>query len=222
MATTIVHPREVPPLEHGIVQGWAEMPTTIVSDVCGGRLLVDPSIRPLRPLGGPRMVGPAVTAWCEPADIGAAIQAIERAKAGDVVVIDAGGNLQTAVVGEHLCGVARRRGVAGLVANGAVRDVATLAAWEDFPVFALGRSARGPVSVERGSVNDRIVCGGVPVRPHDLVLGDDDGVVVIPREEVEQWLSRARRKLALEQEWARRLSAGESMLTVFGIPEAGE
>jgi 4-hydroxy-4-methyl-2-oxoglutarate aldolase len=214
MPTRRFRPNETPPLEDGLLRGWAEIPTTIASDVSGGRLLVDPNIRPL---GHARLLGPAVTAWCEPGDIGAAIQAIEIARDGQVVVIDAGGNLQTAVVGEHLCGVARRRGVAGLVANGAVRDVAALASWRDFPVFALGRTARGPVSVERGTVNDSIVCGGVPVRPGDLVLGDEDGLVVIPREEAGQWLTKAREKLALEREWDRRLSAGESMLDVFGI-----
>jgi regulator of RNase E activity RraA len=210
-------PGEPLPLGSDILRGWAEIPTTIASDVSGGRLLLDPEIRPLRPLGSARLLGPAATAWCEPADIGAAIQVIEAAKPGDVVVIDAGASLQTAVVGEHLCGVARRKGIAGLVANGAVRDVATLAGWPDFPVFALGHTARGPVSVERGAVNDSIVCGGVLIRPHDLVLGDDDGVIVIPREQAELLLAKARDKLALEGEWDRRLSAGESMLDVFGI-----
>jgi regulator of RNase E activity RraA len=170
----MLRPAEAVPLDNDVLRGWSEIPTTIASDVSGGRLLLDPGIRPLRPLVGTRLLGPAVTAWCEPADIGAAIHAIEAAGPGDVVVIDAGGSLQTAVVGEHLCGVARRRGVAGLIANAAVRDVAALAAWPNFPVFALGATARGPVSVERGTVNDRIVCGGVAVNPHDLVLADDE------------------------------------------------
>jgi len=60
----------------------------------------------------------------------------------------------------------------------------------------------------------------VPVRPHDLVLGDDDGLIVIPREEAEHWLTKAREKLALEQQWDRQLSAGDSMPKVFGILEA--
>ncbi|HEX2727663.1 MAG TPA: RraA family protein [Beijerinckiaceae bacterium] len=217
MPTRMLRPAEVLPLGDEVLRGWAGIPTTIASDVCGGRLLLDPGIRPLRALGGSRLFGPAMTAWCEPADIGAAIHAIEIAQPGDIIVIDAGASLQTAVVGEHLCGVARRRGVAGLVAHAAVRDVATLAAWPDFPVFALGQTARGPVSVERGAVNDTIICGGVVVRPHDLVLADDDGVIVIPREEAEPLLAKARDKLALEQEWDRRLSAGESMLDVFGL-----
>jgi len=219
MPTRMFQPIEALPLPEAVFRGWAEIPTTIASDVSGGRLLMDPNIRPLRPLGGTRFLGPAVTAWCEPGDIGAAIYAIEHAKPGSVVVIDAGANLQTAIVGEHLCGVARRRGIAGLIANGAVRDIAALAAWPDFPVFALGHTARGPVSFERGAVNDSIVCGGVSVRPDDLVLGDDDGLVVIPRDEAEQWLTKAREKLSLEQEWDRRLSAGESMFKVFGVSE---
>lgn len=220
MTTQVLRPAEALPLGDGIFEAWAQIPTTIASDVSGGRLLMDPNLRPVRPLGSARLLGPAVTARCEPGDIGAAFHVIEHAKAGDVVVIDAGASLQTAVVGEHLCGVARRRGLAGLIANGAVRDVAALAAWMDFPVFALGRTARGPVSIERGAVNGNIVCGGVPVRPHDLVLGDDDGLIVIPREEAEHWLAKAREKLALEQQWDRQLSAGDSMLKVFGILDA--
>jgi 4-hydroxy-4-methyl-2-oxoglutarate aldolase len=180
---------------------------------------MDSAIRPWRPLGGARLLGEAVTAWCEPGDIGAAIHGIENAGAGNVIVIDAGADLRTAVVGEHLCGVARRRGVAGLVANGAVRDGATLAAWPDFPVFALGRTARGPVSVERGTVNDHIVCGGVPVtsRPRswrrrrlDRDPAGGGGAVACP----------SRERHTLEQGWDERLSTGESMLEVFGIAEA--
>jgi 4-hydroxy-4-methyl-2-oxoglutarate aldolase len=171
MAIRVFRPPEALPIADETLQGWAEIPTTIACDASGGRLLMDPNIRPLRPLGSARLLGPAVTAWCEPGDIGAAIYAIESAKAGDVIVIDAGASLQTAVVGEHLCGVARHKGLAGLIANGAIRDVAVLAAWPDFPVFALGRTARGPVSFERGTVNDRIVCGGCQSGPTTSSLG---------------------------------------------------
>ncbi len=217
MPTTMIDPGAPGPLEDGVLSGLAAIPTTILSDASAGRLLMDPNVRALRQLGNARLCGPAVTAWCEPADIGAALHAISRAKPGDVLVIDAGGSLQSAVVGEHLCGVARRNGVAGLVANGAVRDVATLAEWADFPVFAVGRTARGPVSVERGTVNGPIVCGGLRVNPFDIIVGDDDGVVVIPRADAAHWLSRARDRLAVEQEWDRRLTGGETLLEVFGL-----
>src|SRR5215218_7691080 len=131
------------------------------------------------------LFGPAVTAWCEPGDIGAALHAVALAGAGDVIVIDAGGCLQSAVVGEHLCGAARRNGAAGMIVNGAVRDIGPIAAWPDFPVFTLGNTARGPVSIERGTVGAAIVCGGIRVEPHDLILADDDGVVAIARAEAD-------------------------------------
>jgi len=220
MPTRIARPPNPVSLSRKLLAGWAGVPTTIVSDVSRGRLLLDLRMRSLRPFAGARrLLGPAVTAWCEPGDIGAALYAVALAKAGDVIVIDAGGCLQTAVVGEHLCGSARRKGVAGLVANGAVRDVGAMSAWPDFPVFTLGVTARGPISIEHGVVNEAIVCGGVPVRPGDLILGEDDGVVAIPREEAAGWLAEARAKIALEEEWDRRLSAGESTLRVFGLPE---
>jgi 4-hydroxy-4-methyl-2-oxoglutarate aldolase len=220
MPTRVAKPPSPAPLSREILDGLAGMPTTILSDVSRGSLLMDPKIRPLRPFaGGKRLFGPAVTVWCEPADIGAALYAVALAKPGDVIVIDAGGCLQTAVVGEHVCGAARRKGVAGVIANAAVRDVGPMSAWADFPVFALGITARGPISIEHGSVNEPIVCGGVPVRPGDLILGDDDGMVAIPREEAERRLKEARTKMELEEEWDRRLSAGESTLQVFGLPE---
>jgi 4-hydroxy-4-methyl-2-oxoglutarate aldolase len=219
MPTRVSRPPPPAPVTHEVFEAWPGIPTTIASDVSRGRLLMDPKLRPLRAFAGAkRLFGPAVTAWCEPGDIGAALYAVALAKAGDVIVIDAGGCLQSAVVGEHLCGAARRKGVAGLVANGAVRDVGAMSAWPDFPVFTLGVTARGPISIKHGAVNEPIVCGEVPVRPGDLILGDDDGVVAIPREEAARWLAEARAKLALEAEWDRRLSAGESTLEVFGLP----
>jgi 4-hydroxy-4-methyl-2-oxoglutarate aldolase len=220
MPTRVSRPSPAP-LAADFLEGWAEIPTAVASDVSRGRLLVDPRIRPLRPFaGGKRLVGPALTAWCEPGDIGAALHAVALAKAGDVIVIDGDGYLQSALVGEHVCGSARLKGVAGMIVNGAVRDVGALASWPDFPVFALGATARGPISIEHGSVNEPVVCGGVPVRPHDIVLGDDDGVIIVPREEAESWLEKARGKVALEAEWDRRLSAGESTVQVFNPPEA--
>ena len=221
MPTEVFRPPEPPPLPEAVLSGWAAIPTTIASDVSRGRLLLDPRIRPLRPLhGGPRLVGPAVTAWCEPGDIGAALHAVALARGGDVIVIDAGGCLQSAVVGEHLCGAARRNGAAGMIVNGAVRDIGPIAAWPDFPVFTLGNTARGPVSIERGTVGAAIVCGGIRVEPHDLILADDDGVVAIPRAEAVSWLEAAQAKVRVEEEWDRRLSAGETTLQVFGPPAA--
>jgi RraA family protein len=221
MATRVHHP-DLVALAEGLVERWAGVPVTIAADLFKGRTLVDPAIRPLRLLAGGarRLAGPAVTARCEPADYGPVHHAIAVARAGDVVVVDAGGRLDAAMIGELLSGAARRKGVAGVVVDGAVRDVGTLASWPDFPVFARGSTARGPSSMERGEVNGPVTVGGVRVEPGDLILGDDDGLVVIPRGEAAGAIGAALAMVAAEAGWVARLAAGETTLEVFKVPAA--
>jgi len=218
---TRVHRPATSPLAAEAIKAWAGVPTTIVADLFRGRVLVDSAIRPVRPFGeGARLVGRAVTAWCEPADYGPVHHAIAVAGVGEVIAVAAGGRLDAAMIGELLCGAARRKGVAGVVVDGAVRDLATLAAWPDFPVFRRGSTARGPSSMERGSVGEPVVLGGVPIAPGDLVLGDDDGLVVIPQAEVESRLPAALAMVRAEEGWEARLRRGESTLEVFTVPPA--
>jgi regulator of RNase E activity RraA len=173
------------------LQSWAGVPVTILSDVTSGRLIADPRIRPLRPFPlGKRMIGPAVTAWCERADFGPVLHAIDIAVQGDVIV------------------------------NGAVRDIDTIASWADFPVCCLGNTARGPLSKERGTVNDAIVFGGIPARPGDIVLGDNDGLAIIPAESAEAVLAHAQERVRAEERWAAELSSGRKLVDVFSVPEA--
>jgi regulator of RNase E activity RraA len=208
-------------LAEGLVERWAGVPVTVATDLFQGRTLVDPALRPLRPFAGARrLIGPAVTAVCEPRDYGPVHHAIAVAGAGEVVVVDAGGRLDAAMIGELLSGAARRKGIAGVVVDGAVRDVGTLASWPDFPVFGRGISARGPSSMERGEVNGAVTIGGVRVEPGTLVLGDDDGLVVIPRREAAARIEAALAMVAAEAGWEARLAAGESTLEVFQVPGA--
>ena len=200
---------------------WRGIPVTVLSDVTGGRVVVDPRIRPLRPFPlGRRLAGQAVTAWCERSDFGPMLHAIDIAGEGDVVTVDAGGCLQTAYVGEILCGLARRKKIAGLVVNGAVRDIDTIASWDDFPVYSLGNTARGPLSKERGTVNGPIVFGGVATKPGDIVLGDNDGLAVIPLEEADALLAVAEERVRMEEQWIAQLATGRTLVDVFSVPEA--
>ncbi|PSJ53765.1 RraA family protein [Mesorhizobium soli] len=218
---TKIHSTRPNSVAHDVLQGWAAVPVTILSDVTSGRLLTDSRIRPLRPFElGTRMFGQAVTAWCERADFGPSLHAIDIAGEGDIVVIDAGGSIDTAYVGELLCGAARRKKIAGLIVNGAVRDIDTIANWPDFPVYCLGTTARGPLSKERGFVNGPIVFGGVPVRPGDVVLGDNDGLAIVPAEEAEALLALALERVRLEEQWAAELAEGRTLLDVFSVPDA--
>jgi 4-hydroxy-4-methyl-2-oxoglutarate aldolase len=197
------------------------VPTTVAADLLRGRTLVDPAIRPPRPFaGGGRPAGPAVTAWRGYADHGAVHYAITAAGAGDVIVVAEGGRTDAAMIGELLSGAARLKGVAGVVVDGAVRDVGTLASWPDFPVFSRGCTARGPSSMERGAVNDTVIFGGARVSPGDLVLGDDDGLVVVPREKAAERLAAALAMVRAEEGWEARLAKGESTLEVFAVPAA--
>lgn len=218
---TRVRQRSHSALHQGLVEAWAGVPVTIAADLFRGRTLVDPVIRPQRRFAaGRRLVGRAVTALCEPADYGPVHHAIAVAGAGDVVVVDAGGRRDAAMIGELLSGAARRKGIAGVVVDGPVRDIGALASWPDFPVFSRGHTARGPSSMERGELNGAVVIGGVGVEPGDLVLGDDDGLVVIPRGEAAGQLAAALAMVAAEAAWEARLATGESTLAVFGVPGA--
>ena len=222
MPTRVHSPGASPALDRRTLAAWAGVPTTIAADLFRGRVLADPAIRPLRPFaGGKRLAGGAVTAWCEPADYGPVHHAIAAAGPGDVVVVDAGGRPDAAMIGELLSGAARLKGIAGIVVDGPVRDIGTLASWPDFPVFSRGHTARGPSSMDRGSVNEPIAFAGVRVEPGDLVLGDDDGLVVIPRNEATgERLAAALAMVRAEEGWEAQLARGETTLEVFKVPAA--
>lgn len=220
MPTQVYRP-STRPLAAELVSRWAEVPASVAADAFGGRTLVDPALRPLRPFApGKRLAGSAVTAFCDGTDYGAVHHAIAVAQAGDVIVVEAGGRDNPAVIGELLGGAARLKGIAGVVVNGAIRDSARLREWPDFAVFTRHVNPRGPSSMDRGTVNDVIAFAGARVAPHDVILGDDDGLVVIPREEAEARLEAALARVSAEQGWERELSTGRTTLDVFAVPGA--
>lgn len=217
---TSIHPASRIALDEALLARWHQVPTTIVADVLGGNTVIDPRIRPLARLGdGVRLLGRAVTARCTPPDFGAVLHAITVAGAGDVIAIAADGNLQFAMLGELLGGSARSKGVAGVICDGAVRDIGTLAGWRDFPVFALGNTVRGPSSKAHGSVNEAVELGGVRIEPGDIVIGDDDGLVVLTPLEAVSALKDVEARMSAEQDWEKALASGRTVLEVFAVPE---
>jgi regulator of RNase E activity RraA len=198
---------------------WRSIPVSIAVDLARDIGQIDPAIRPLRPPGQqPPLFGRAVTALCEPPDFGAVLRALDVIGPGDVLVIAAGGVREFAMIGEILSGHLRRRGAAGLVCDGAVRDVATLAAFDDFSVYTRWITPRGPTGAALGSVNVPVIVGGARVAPGDLILGDDDGLVALSPENVRGRLAAAQAKVAKEAEWIAGLEAGRSVKDVFGLP----
>jgi len=182
-------------------------PTALLSDAAGGRVALPARIKPIWPLA--TLAGPAYTVRVAPGEHHAVRAAALAAGAGEVLVIDGGGETEWALWGDILARVALERGVAGLVVDGAVRDAAEIEQL-GFPVFAAAVTPSGPRGKELpGEHGVELTCGQVRVAPGDIVYGDRDGVVVIPRAEHEQVLAAAERRQAAEAELLRELlSAG--------------
>lgn len=217
MAVTI-NTRKVATSDAALLKRWAAVPAAIIADVSKGAALVDPAIRPLRPAGQqPRLMGRAVTAICAPPDFGAVLASLDDVQPGDVLVIDARGFRTHAMIGEILGGFLRRRGAAGIVCDGAVRDVRELAGWDDFAVFARHVSPAGPTGWGQGSVNDVAQIGGKAISPGDLIIGDDDGLVALTPEMIRTLIEPAEAKMALEVKWQDSLASGQSVKETFGL-----
>jgi regulator of RNase E activity RraA len=218
--TVTVHSVPSPLLTAEEIEPWRAVPVAMAVDLAPDHQ-IDPQIRPLSPPGKqPRLFGRAVTAQCEPPDFGAVLHALERAGPGDVLVISAAGNAQPAMIGEILSGHLRNRGCAGVVCDGAVRDVATLAGWTDFSVFSRWVTPRGPTGAVRGAIHVPVTIGGRLVTPGDLVIGDDDGLVALSPATVRSRIRDAEAKLVLEAEWIAGLAGGRSVMETFGLSPA--
>lgn len=203
------------------IERWAPIPVAVAVDLGREAGQIDPAIRPLRPAGlQPRLFGLAVTVRCESPDFGAVLHALDLIQAGQVLVIDAAGHRDTAMIGDILSGHLRGKGVAGLVCDGAVRDTGTLAGWTDFPVFSRWITPRGPTGADRGAVNLPVVIGGCLVSPGDLVIGDDDGLVALSPVVVRTRIADAEAKLNRETGWIGALAAGTPATEVFGLAPA--
>ncbi|MEH7414920.1 RraA family protein [Neobacillus drentensis] len=179
-----------------IVKAFSEIPTSIISDCMEKMFAMDSKIRPFHPK--PMMAGHAITIHCPPGDNLVLQKAIELAEPGDVLIMNTGGNTSQAPVGEIVVSNSIRRGVVGLVIDGAIRDSDILPTLS-IPVFAKGVTHRGCYKDGPGEINVTIACGGVVVRPGDLVVGDSDGVVIVPHEEAEGLLPKLLKMVEKEE-----------------------
>lgn len=164
----------------------------------------------LRPYHRPvaqTMAGTAVTARSRGGDNLTYLRALEFCRPGDVLVIDAGGDLNNAVVGGILSFYAASIGVAGVVIDGAIRDVAEIRERE-FPVYARGVTHRGPYKDGPGEINVPVSVDGMVVSPGDIVVGDQDGLLAIPQDGALQLIEKARAVLEAEAETVRAMKEG--------------
>jgi 4-hydroxy-4-methyl-2-oxoglutarate aldolase len=180
-------PRPAPEL----VKGFQELPTTAISDIIDLSSVMRYAIHALWPEIS-RIAGPAFTVRTAHHDNLMLHAAIYRAEPGDVIVVEAGDDAM-AVAGGNVCAIAQKRGVAGFVVDGVIRDIGESRAG-GFPLFARGRSPIPAAKEGPGEINHPIRCGGVVVHPGDIVVADEEGIVVVPLARAAEVLKKAQAK----------------------------
>jgi RraA family protein len=188
-----------------LVAELAKMVTPHLSDSMERLYAGGHQLRPMHREG--KLAGPAFTVRTAAGDNLLVHKALDTAQRGDVVVVDAGGWLDNAIIGELMAARAKQRGIAGIVIWGAIRDSAEIGAGS-YPVYAAGVTHRGPYKNGPGEINVPVVIGGMPVNPGDITVGDADGLVAVPQDQAERVLASAKSILEKETASIKQIAAG--------------
>ena len=181
------------------------VPVAIVSDTLSRLFSASANLRPMH--NGHPMVGPALTVKTRPGDNLMIHKAIQLAGPGDVLVVDGGGDLTNALIGEIMTSAAHAKGIVGMVIYGSVRDAGYLKT-QDFGVFACGVTHRGPYKDGPGEINVPVAFGGMVIHPGDLVLGDEDGVLCVPIDQAPALLKATQERVVQETAMLEQIRAG--------------
>lgn len=209
----------------GLVDAFRGLPVANISDCMTRMTAGGPRLRPMHKGGA--LAGPALTVKCRPGDNLMIHKALTMALPGDVIVVDAGGDLTNALFGEIMVATAVKIGVAGVVLNGAVRDSEEIGQG-NFPLYAAGVTHRGPYKDGPGEINVPIAIDGMVIHPGDLIVGDADGLLCIPFDDAEQVLAATHQKMEAERKMLADIAAGQldtawidaTLKRIGGNPEA--
>lgn len=205
VTTTIERPRKE------LIDKFRGLSAATVHEASGRKGAVDCDIKPITK--GVRICGPAFTVQCHPGDNLMLHKALEKTQPGDVVVTSVGGHYEAGYWGALMATSALARSLGGLAIDGCVRDSAEIIDM-GFPVFCRGFCIRGTAKAILGLINYPTLFGGVLVNPGDLILGDDDGIVVIGRDECEPVLEQTLKRIDSEKEKSAQLRKGISSVEI--------
>jgi regulator of RNase E activity RraA len=191
-----------------VVRGLGEFATPDISDLMNRLYTMEAAIHNVTD-PALRVLGAATTVKVYPGDNLMVHKTLDVAKPGDVVVVDAGSTVMNAVLGDLISTKARHRGIAGFVVDGLVRDIEAIRALGDLPVFARGVTPIGPLHRGPGEINYAISAGGIVVHPGDVIVGDINGVVVVPRELAPTLLEDLRARADREAAYIESVAKGD-------------
>lgn len=200
--------REIDRPDPEVVAGFAAFETPAISDLMNRLYTMEPAVRNLT---SPELhvLGPACTVKVYPGDNLMVHKSLDIARTGDVVVVDTSASTATAVLGDLISTKARHRGIAGFVVDGLIRDLPGIQDLGDFPVFARGVTPIGPLHRGPGEINHPISAGGIVIHPGDLIMGDPNGVVVVPRDIADHILERMVSRAATEATYTDAVARGD-------------
>jgi 4-hydroxy-4-methyl-2-oxoglutarate aldolase len=198
------------------IQALRDFGSATVYEAQGAKGALDSGMKPIDP--GMRLAGPAFTVDTRPADNLMLHYAMLKAKPGDVLVVDAKGFVEAGVWGDVFTEQAIKIGLAGLVINGAVRDAAAITRM-GFPVFCRALSIKGTGKNQPGRVNVPIHIGEVQINPGDIIIGDRDGLVVVPKGEVEVAIKNSLAREEKENRFREQIRNGASTVELLGLGE---
>lgn len=197
-----------------LYQALRELGAATVYEAQGAKGALDSGLKPLD--AASRIAGPALTVDTRPADNLMLHYALMKAKAGDVLVVDAKGFVEAGPWGDVLTAAAQKIGLAGLVIHGAVRDAEAIVA-TGFPVFCRALSIKSTGKAQAGRVNVPVCIGEALIRPGDLIVGDRDGLVVVDPAEAADVVAAARAREAKEQDFREAIARGASTVDLLGL-----
>jgi 4-hydroxy-4-methyl-2-oxoglutarate aldolase len=208
--------KETQPPERSIIEAFRSLDVATVYEASGRKGYIESAIKPIK--HGLRICGPAYTVQCAPGDNLMLHKALQRAPAGYVLVASTGGAPDFGYWGGMMATAAVARGLAGLAIDGSIRDSAEIIKM-GFPVFCRGFCIKGTTKAVLGLINYPMNIGRATIDPGDLILGDDDGMVVVRREECKEILEKSVKRVQSEESKAKQLGSGVSSVELNRLDE---